>query len=675
MYLFSEFQVIPLILLFLLWGFGGWLMTIRWFDLEPHERGLVGFGIGLVIANWLGNFLARFTPMSLAFWLAALLTLALGFFAAWPLNRELFQERHKIQWSTWFLFIIAAFIFTLIRRGLGMLDESQNFPAISLMATGDIPPHLPGAPDVRYGYHYFLFLLGVQFMRVASAPLWTAFDLAHGLTLALTIFLVGFLAWRLTHNKTVAWISALFFAFAGGTRWLLLLLPGTLLNRVSSSLTLIGSGSDSGSNLLEALSSPWQVAGSGPIPFPFAFANGVNTPAIMAHHGYGLSAALIMVLLLLLAGRQRTWLAGIPLVILLASLALANEVDFVLIYLGIALVAMLWVFQNKRSSPVDKTIRLPQSARFWIVVVILAGLFALIQGGMPTEVLRDRIFPSNTQADSYFDVTFSIMPPTVISSHLGKLSLFQPFQLLAALLEIGPLVLAFPLVLIWGYKALHEEQWFQAALVASAIPSLLSVFVEYSGNAGITATTRLLSNLFFVCKIFTIPLFWLWLRNQPEWNHHVAYGLGSIAVLGGMVLFAIELIAIPRPVYTDFLTDMDARFYQEYWDRLSPRSAWVLDTNSLRSMTVFGRQANANARGSWIIHSPEYSAFVENPDPYQLSTAGYSYIYGDKDYWKLYASQLEQPCVKVLKTIEGVKEARGGFVPDFRRLADISQCK
>jgi hypothetical protein len=668
MYLFSELQIIPLVLLFLLWGVGGWLMTIRWFDLEPQERGLIGFGLGLVIANWLGNFLARFTSVSIAFWLAALLTLALGLFAAWPLNAELLPERRKIQWSTWLLFIIAAFIFTLIRRGLGMLDESQNFPSISLMATGDIPPHLPGSPDVRYGYHYFLFLLGVQFMRVASAPLWTAFDLAHGLTLALTIILVGLLAWRLTRNKTVAWISALFFAFASGTRWLLLLLPGALLNRISSSLTLIGSGSDSGSNLFEALSRPWQVAGSGPIPFPFAFANGVNAPAIMAHHGYGLSAALIMLLLLLLAGRQRTWFGGIPLVILLSSLALANEVDFILLYFGIVLAAAIWLVQSKTVHP-------PQSARFWIVIILLAGIFALIQGGMPTEVLRGRFVPSDTQADSYFDVMFSIVPPTVISSHLGKLSLFQPFQLLAALFEIGPLVLALPLILIWGYRALREEKWFQAALVASAIPSLFSVFIEYSGNAGTTATTRLLSNLFLVCKIFAVPLFWLWLQNQPEWKHHIVYGLGIIAVLSGVVFFAIELIAIPRPVYTEFLTDMDARFYQEYWDRLSPRSAWVLDSNPLRSMTVFGRQTKANARGSWIIHSAEYSVLVQNPDPYQLTAAGYSYVYADKDYWKLYASQLEQPCVKVLKTVEGVKEARGGLVPDFRRLADISQCK
>jgi len=666
MYLFSELQIVPLSVLFLLWGAGGWLMTARWFELEPHERGLIGFRLGLAISNWLGNFLARFLPMSMAFWAAALLTLALGLWAAWPLNRQLFPERPKIQWPLWLLFISAAFVFTLIGRGLGMLDDFQNMPTISIMATGDIPPHVPGAPDVRYGYHYYLILLGVQFMRAASAPPWTALDLARGLTLALAIVLVGFLAWRLTRNRTVAWISALFFMFAGGTRWLLLLLPGRLLNRISSGLTLIGSGEDTASSLLEALARPWEVAGNGPIPFPFAFVNGVNSPAIMAHNGFGVSAGLLMLLILLLAGRQRTWKAGLPLTILLASLALANEVDFALLYLGIMLVAVVWLVQNK-------TIRPPHSARFWIVIAVLAGIFAVIQGGLPTEVLRGRFDPSAAQADSYFKVGFSIVPPTVISSHLGKLSILDPGQLLAALFEVGPLWLALPLVMIWGYRALREEKWFEAALVASAVPSLLSIFIEYSGNAGVTATTRLLANLFFVCKILAVPLFWLWLQNQAEWKHHTAHALGLVTTLAGFVLFAIQLIAIPRPVYTYFLTDMDARFYEQYWDRLSPPSAWILDPDYSRAPAVFGRQADSLI--NWGVSTPEYNALLGNPDPYQLNAAGYHYVYGDKEYWKLYASQLEQPCVKVLQTIEGVKHVHAGAVPDFRRLADISECK
>lgn len=667
MYLLSELHLIPLILIFLLWGVSGWLMTLRWFELETHERGLVGFGLGMIIASWIGNLLVRVLPISIAFWVAAVLALVLGIYAVWPLHRDLFMGRWKIRWSFWLAFLLAVFVFTLIERGLGMLDESQNFPVISLMATGDIPPHLPGAPDVRYGYHYFLFLLAVQFMRLGSAPLWTAMDLAHGLTLALVILFAGFLAWRLTHNKTVAWLSGIFFALAGGTRWLLLFLPGTLLNRISSAVTLIGSGKDTASNLFEALSRPWQVAGSGPIPFPFAFVNGVNSPAIMAHHGYGVSAVLILLLILLLAGQQRTWKAGIPLTILLASLALANEVDFLLLYLGIVLIAILWIAQNK-------TLRPPPSARLWIVVSILAGIFTLTQGGMLTEVLHSRLFPSTTQPNSYFEVGFSLGSPAVISSHLGKLSLLNPLQFLAALFEVGPVVLALPLALLWGTKALRAEKWFQAAVVASAIPSLLSVFTEYSGNAGITATTRLLSNLFFVCKILAVPLCWLWLQNQPSWKHNLVYSLGVTVIVAGFVLFAIELIAIPRPVYSDFLNDMDARMYENYWNRLPP-SARVLDPDPLRGVTVLGRQTDSFSSRSWIVATAEYEALVQNPDPYKLNAAGYRYIYSDKSYWKQYDAQLQQPCVKILDTVEGVEQVHGGQTPDFRRLADISGCK
>lgn len=666
MYLFSELHILPLLFLFLLWGAGGWLLTIRWFDLEAHERGLIGFGLGMVIANWAGNFLARFLPLSVAFWAAAALTLVFGIFAAWPLRGEFFLQRPKIRGSLWLLLIVTAFVFTLIGRGLGMLDDFQNMPTISIMATGDIPPHVPGVPDLRYGYHYFLILLGVQFMRVASAPPWTALDLARGLTLALAVFLTGLLAWRLTRNKTVAWISAVFYALASGTRWLLLLLPGTLLQRISSELTLIGSGSDTASNLFEALARNWSVAGNGPIPFPFAFVNGANPAAIMAHHGYGVSANLVLLLLLLLAGRQQTWKAGIPFTILVASLALANEVDFVLLYLGFILVAIVWAAQNR-------TFRPPLSARIWMIVVVLAGVLALIQGGMMTEVLRGRLSSSAAATDSYFRVGFSVVPPAVISSHLGKLSVLNPFQFLAALFEVGPVVLTLPLVLSWGYRAVRDQKWFEAALIASVIPSLFSIFIEYSGNAGVTATTRLLSGLFFVCKILAVPLLWLWLQNRAEWKRQIVYGLGAMTILSGLVLFAIQLIAIPRPAYTYFIADMDARFYERYWDRLSPPSAWVLDPISSRAQSIFGRQAASMI--NWGVNTPEYLALLENPDPYRLNAAGYRYVYADKEYWKAYDLQLDQPCVRIMETIEGVRQAQSGTAPDFRRLADISKCK
>src|SRR5690606_18978139 len=130
-------------------------------------------------------------------------------------------------------------------------------------------------------------------------------DLARGLTLVLAMLYTGLLAWRLTHNKLVAAIAAAFFALAGGTRWLLLLLPGTLLRRISDELTLIGSGRDTAETLLDALFRPWEVAGSGANPFPFALSTGVNAPALMTHNGYGVLPGVILLLPMLLSGRQR----------------------------------------------------------------------------------------------------------------------------------------------------------------------------------------------------------------------------------------------------------------------------------------------------------------------------------------------------------------------------------
>jgi hypothetical protein len=118
---------------------------------------------------------------------------------------------------------------------------------------------------------------------------------------------------------------------------------------------------------------------------------------------------------------------------------------------------------------------------------------------------------------------------------------------------------------------------------------------------------------------------------------------------------------------------MDTRFYEEYWDRLSPRSVWVFDPNPSRALTLFGRQTNATI--NWGRNTPEFDSLTGDPDPFQLHAKGYRYVYAEKEYWKQYAAQLEQPCVKVVKTVEGVRLSHDVLVPDFRRLADISQCK
>ena len=117
--------------------------------------------------------------------------------------------------------------------------------------------------------------------------------------------------------------------FAGGARWLLLLLPQPILQLISNQITLIGSASVTAPDLLRAMLSNWKIDGNGPIPFPFAFHSGIFQSYVM--NGYtGISgmAFIIVLLLLLTAQRWRNPFAGVITFILISSLALANEVTF-----------------------------------------------------------------------------------------------------------------------------------------------------------------------------------------------------------------------------------------------------------------------------------------------------------------------------------------------------------
>ena len=97
----------------------------------------------------------------------------------------------------------------------------------------------------------------------------------------------------------------------GGARWILLLLPMRLLQAVSSSVTLIGSGADTGVNLILALTKYWDIQGLGPLPFPFMYGSGLDPSLVMFHAGYGASMVMLALLLVLLSSRI-SYKAGTP---------------------------------------------------------------------------------------------------------------------------------------------------------------------------------------------------------------------------------------------------------------------------------------------------------------------------------------------------------------------------
>ncbi len=656
-------QLLPLVLWTALWAGGGWLLASALFHLRRAETGVVGLGIGLVLETWLANLIAHWLPVAPAFWLAAGITLLAGLLAAFLLQGR--GPRFEFLPTQWVLLGLLTLLFTAVGRGLGIFDDYQNLPTVSLMAAGDVPPHFALGPSLNFGYHYFLLLFAAQLMRLGGMFPWTALDLARGLAMALPLVLAGLWAYRLTHSRLASFLTGFLLAFAGGTRWLLLLLPAPVLSRISEQITIIGSAAATGTNLTEALLRNWVLDGGGPVAFPFAFHTGINQPFVMAHTGISGSAILIMLLLLLTAERWRHWTAGLVTAVLVSALALANEASFGLLMLSFALVLALWMFLRRKA---------PRSLSRWIGILAAAGMAAVLQGGMLTEIVRGRL-SSGPDAGSYFDATPSIVwPPAIISAHFGSLSLGNPAQLMVALAEMGPILLVAPLVLAWGLKSLRLQKWYEAALIAASLWSLPVLFMALKGPL-YTATPRLMSGLFFACILYAIPLLWIWARRKSDAWKTALTAVGLATTFSGLLLFGVQLIAIQRPVYSWFISPMDARMSQDYWDKLEP-GALVFDPLAFRAPTVFGRFTDSST--TWYVTRPAWEALVQEADPGRIHAAGFDYMYFDIRYWERLSPEaqalLGSACVKQVAQVDGVRGEQDAR-RDFRRLLDIRGCK
>lgn len=647
-----------------LWAAGGWMLAASLFRLRRSETAMVGFGIGLVLQTWLANLLGHWMPVLFAFWFSSGLVLLAGGVSAFVFRRSL---RIEASLSQWLCLGLLTLLFNAIGRGLGIFDDYQSLPTLSLMAGGDIPPHFALNPTLNFGYHYFLLLFAAQFMRIGSMFPWSALDLARGLIMALPLMLAGVWVYRFTSARIAGILTACMLAFAGGARWILLLLPQAWLTNISAQITLIGSAAASAPNLSEALLSSWKIDGAGPIPFPFAFYTGINQPYVMGYTGISGSAILVMLLILLTANRWRHWSAAVVSSVLIASLALTNEIAFLLLGFGFAIVILTWMI-------VHRSYKLPRDLCVWIGILSGAVLAAIVQGGMLTEIVHSRFISGGSEA-SYFDTSPRLVwPPAIVSAHLGSLSILNPYQLFAALVEIGPVILITPLVLTWAWKSFRLGKWYEAALSATTFGSLIALFIEFKGPL-FTATPRLMGGWFLVCIIYSVPLVWVWARKRSEAAKIAAVSIGMVTALSGLVLFSVQLAAIQKPVYATFITPMDAKMTEEFWNKLEP-GALVFDPVVYRGPTVFGLPTDSSP--SWYTKSQEWKSLADAPDPFKLQAAGFDYMYFDSDFWNN-LTPAEQglfsaACVKQIAQVDGIHSEKD-FTKDFRRLLSIRNCK
>ncbi len=429
---------------------------------------------------------------------------------------------------------------------------------------------------------------------------------------------------------------------------------------------MLGTSAATAGDLATAITAPWAFEGGGTWGFPFAFVNGISITGNMGFlGGAGRFSAIVTGILLLTHNRWKGWKGAVVTTILVAASALSTEVGYLSIGSGLAIIAVLYAIQRR-------TWRLPKSLWMWIGVFLASSIAVALQGGVLTGIVRDIFSPSGEAArQTYFSFHFGLQwPPVILSSHLGQLSLFNPTQLLLALFEMGPIILVLPLVVGWGIKAYRFQRWYEAAIIFSSLVLVLTLFVQYTGNAGPTALVRVQSSILGICRLFFIPVLWLWAKRKSETLKALALGLVFLSIFGGIVLMGFQFLSVPKPVYSTFLTALDDQMYRRYWNTL-PKDALIFDPLASRAPTIFARQTDSHI--TWYAPKDTWEKLVEVPDPYAIHSAGYTYIYLDKTYWDSldgdYQQALQAECVKVVDEVQ-----RTRYPEDFRLLIDISGC-
>ena len=235
------------------------------------------------------------------------------------------------------------------------------------------------------------------------------------------------------------------------------------------------------------------------------------------------------------------------------------------------------------------------------------------------------------------------------------------------LAEAGLALILLPVAVIyWLRKLVRANRLPQALAAGSVISLLVPVFFRYGLDFDIT---RLVGASLWLGFALAFPILWLWLVNARS-SYRLLAGLGyGVAVFAGLVMLAVELIAIPAVQTTYYLQYQESDFSKPYWNRLEP-DAQILDSIPERAVLLFGRASYAAE--DVYQRSPAWEALIAKPDPASVASAGYSYVYMDQNWWQGLTPQVQaaysQPCVQLV-----VEKKLAGSLD--RKLYNVEACR
>ncbi|HEY5984609.1 MAG TPA: hypothetical protein VIU38_14180 [Anaerolineales bacterium] len=648
---------------------GGWLIATHAFALEPRERVLCGLAIGLVCYLTVSNWIGRVLPPFGTFLAAAIIVLLLGILAAYPFRKP-WLDLNDLRIGGWLVAGLALlWVFLRISKGTGLFDEYKNLAIISTMANGQIPAMAYFGQPTLLRYHYGFHLLGASMMQMAHLAPWSAFDLSKAMVWSLSLLLAGLVGARYLRLRLGTVVMAAAVGLAGGTRYLMLLLPSGILRMLEQHVTLRGIASG---GLAQALASVLPMEASPNIGYPFAFLSGIDPSYVMAHGGEQTIEPMLLMLGLLLMERPAKRASAFFFAILFSFWALASETSFVLIAAAWSIWMLIRWFGRGRSAAAFRPLELPTLGLLMAVPLIL------LQGGTITAMAQQlvagvpSIGPPGVQAQPNLVGFSGRWPPAILSGQMGVLPLTDPWATVAGILEMGIVVLMLPWMTVRWWQRERDVWRTQLLLATSWLGVLIPLFLAWSSDANISHITD------FGIDVTVVALV-LMLAGGPEPD--AALGHRRFAVTGwlalllmcvpGLVLLAIQLTAAQDTILSEHYGDAEARLLQQAWGRL-PRASKML--GSMGPGSILAGQLTGGIyslprgqeRAIWeqMLVSPRLATLVEDH---------FDFVFVNARWWNELDArsqqELQDPCIRVF--------ARGEAFPggNYAEILDLRGCR
>jgi hypothetical protein len=646
---------------------GGWLLATHLFVLEPRERVLVGFAGGLVIYLSIVNWMGRIAPPFWTFMGGGIVVLLLGVLSAYPFKRA-WLDFGDWQIGGWLAAAAVLFwVFLRISKGTGLFDEYKNLALISTLANGQIPELAHAGETQLLRYHYGFHLLGAAMMQLARFAPWSAFDVSKAMIWSLSLVLAGMAGNRYLGGRGGALLLACAVALAGGTRYLLLLLPSGLLSIIQEHVRLTGIASGS---LIPALGSILPMEASPHIGYPFAFLSGIDPSYVMAHGGEQTIEPLVFMLALLVIDRPARRLSILFYALLFSFWALASETSMGLFAIGWAAFIATRYLRERRKFLASSTFLWPT------IGLLIAVPLIVFQGGTIASMAQQLLHPAaaSTPPNPHAGfLGFSLRwPPAIVSGQLGDLPLTDPWALLTGILETGILVVMLPwLTSIWWRR--KREDWRLQVLVVIAWSGLLiPVIVRWVSEADISHLTDFAVDATVVLLVLILGSRETGLP-QIEWQRFVPSGVISLVLMcvPGAVLLGLQLTAAQDTVLSAHYGDAEAQLLRQAWGRL-PESSKMLGLPGPGSILT-GHLTGGILSLPTGTERPIWEAMLVTPRLATLVQDRFDFVYADSRWWNSLndtsRSELQNSCVTVFARGE---EPGGGR---FAEILDLRACR